>query len=482
MADVDKRTVTINLFWRFLERCGAQGVTFIVSVVLARLLDLEVHGTIGLVLVITSILQVFVDSGMGSALIQKKDADDLDFSSVFFFNLVLCLFLYLCIFGAAPFIARFYRDPSLTALIRVLSLTVVISGVKNVQQAYVSRNLMFKRFFFATLGGTVGAAVLGIWMAYNNFGVWALVAQNLFNQVAGTIILWMTVKWRPQKRFSLVRLKMLFSYGWKILLSSFLEKLNADIRALIIGKAYSPEDLAYYNKAQQFPNLITSNINSSIDSVLLPSMSTAQEQVERVKAMTRRAISVSTYLMMPLMVGLMVCAEPLVRLVLTEKWMGCVPFLRIFCVIYAFQPIHTANLSAIKSLGRSDFFLKLRIVTCSLELITISITMWYGSLAIAWGALVVNFICQIVNSWPNRKLIKYTYLEQVKDILPQVMAACVMGVIVYGVVALKLNDIVTLFIQVIFGGIIYLGISVAFRFESYSYVIDVLKKVILRRK
>ena len=354
--------VITNFFWRFLERCGAQGVTFIVSIVLARLLDPTVYGTVALVTIFTTIMQVFVDSGMGNALIQKKDADDLDFSSVFYFNMAMCSVLYLIMFFAAPFIASFYRMPELTAIVRVLSFVVVISGVKNVQQAYVSRHLMFKRFFFSTLGGTIGAAVIGIAMAYLGFGVWALVAQMLFNAAVDTTILWITVKWRPKKMFSFQRLKSLFSYGWKLLASSLIDTVYNDLRQLIIGKKYSSGDLAYYNQGKKFPQLIVTNINTSIDSVLLPTMSKAQDDMAAVRSMTRRAIKTSTFLMMPAMIGLAVCAEPLVQLILTEKWLPCVLFLRIFCITYAFYPIHTANLNAIKAMGRSDLFLKLEII------------------------------------------------------------------------------------------------------------------------
>ena len=206
-----------SLLWRFLERCGAQGVTFLVTIVLARLLAPEVYGVMSLVAVFTAILQVFVDSGMGNALIQKKDADDLDFSSVFFFNMIMCIALYLLLFFCAPLIATFYNKPELTPVIRVLGITLLIAGGKNVQQAYISRKLQFKRFFFATLGGTIGAAVIGIFMAYMGFGIWALVAQNLFNSMIDTVILWFTVRWRPKLRFSFFRLKRLLGYGWKLL-------------------------------------------------------------------------------------------------------------------------------------------------------------------------------------------------------------------------------------------------------------------------
>ena len=474
--------VITNFFWRFLERCGAQGVTFIVSIVLARLLDPTVYGTVALVTIFTTIMQVFVDSGMGNALIQKKDADDLDFSSVFYFNMAMCSVLYLIMFFAAPFIASFYRMPELTAIVRVLSFVVVISGVKNVQQAYVSRHLMFKRFFFSTLGGTIGAAVIGIAMAYLGFGVWALVAQMLFNAAVDTTILWITVKWRPKKMFSFQRLKSLFSYGWKLLASSLIDTVYNDLRQLIIGKKYSSGDLAYYNQGKKFPQLIVTNINTSIDSVLLPTMSKAQDDMAAVRSMTRRAIKTSTFLMMPAMIGLAVCAEPLVRLILTEKWLPCVLFLRIFCITYAFYPIHTANLNAIKAMGRSDLFLKLEIIKKTVGIIAILITMWISVQAMAYSFLVTTILNQIINSWPNKKLLNYSYLEQVKDMLPQIMLSLVMGAAIYAVSFLHLSASLTLLIQIPLGVLVYWSGSKIFHVESYTYIIEMVKNFKKRKK
>lgn len=474
--------VITNFFWRFLERCGAQGVTFIVSIVLARLLDPTVYGTVALVTIFTTIMQVFVDSGMGNALIQKKDADDLDFSSVFYFNMAMCSALYLIMFFAAPLIASFYRMPELTAIVRVLSFVVVISGVKNVQQAYVSRHLMFKRFFFSTLGGTIGAAVIGIAMAYLGFGVWALVAQMLFNAAVDTTILWITVKWRPKKMFSFQRLKSLFSYGWKLLVSSLIDTVYNDLRQLIIGKKYSSGDLAYYNQGKKFPQLIVTNINTSIDSVLLPTMSKAQDDMAAVRSMTRRAIKTSTFLMMPAMIGLAVCAEPLVRLILTEKWLPCVLFLRIFCITYAFYPIHTANLNAIKAMGRSDLFLKLEIIKKTVGIIAILITMWISVQAMAYSFLVTTILNQIINSWPNKKLLNYSYLEQVKDMLPQILLSLGMGAAIYAVSFLHLSASLTLLIQIPLGVLVYWSGSKIFHVESYTYIIEMVKNFKKRKK
>lgn len=472
--------VVSNFIWRFAERCGAQLVQFIVSIVLARLLAPEVYGTIALITVITTILNVFVDSGMGSALIQKKDADSVDFSTVFYFNMFVCIVLYVGLFISSPWIAHFYKDATLIPVIRVLGLTIVISGVKNIQQSYVSKTMQFKRFFFSTLGGTIGAAVIGIWMAFKGFGVWALVTQQIFNATVDTLILWITVKWRPKRQFSFERLKGLFSYGWKLLASALLDTVYTNLRQLIIGRMYTPSDLAFYNRGKQFPDLIITNINTSIDSVLLPTMSQEQDNVERVKAMTRRAIKTSTYIMAPLMMGLAFCATPVISLILTDKWLACVPYMQIFCITSMFYPVHTANLNAIKAMGRSDLFLKLEIVKKVVGMVLLLSTMWFGVMAMAYSLLVSSVLSQIINSWPNRKLLNYGYLEQLKDILPGIILAVVMGICVYPVQWLGLSDIITLCIQVTLGAIIYIIGSKIFKLESFEYILDMIKPYILK--
>lgn len=479
---MENNKVIKNFFWRFAERCGAQIVTFIVSIVLARILAPEDYGQIALITVFTTIMQVFVDSGLGTALIQKKDADDLDFSSVFYFNFVVCLVLYAIMFMAAPIIAAFYNDLSLIPIIRVISLTIVISGVKGIQQSYVSRNMLFKRFFYATLGGTVFSAFFGIGLAYAGFGVWAIVAQQLSNTAIDTLILWLTVKWRPKKMFSWERLKALLSFGWKMLASALLDTVYGNIRSLIIGKLYSSADLAYYNQGDKFPTVIASNINASIDSVLLPTMASEQDNASRVKAMTRRAIKTSTYIMAPLMMGLAFCAEPIVRLVLTDKWLPCVPYLRIFCITYMFYPIHTANLNAIKAMGRSDLFLKLEIVKKIMGLTILLLTMHWGVMIMAYSLLLSSVLSQIINSWPNWKLLNYNYWEQIKDILPGILIAIFMGLCVNLVALLHLSDVVTLLIQIPIGAIIYIGASVIFRLESFTYLWNMIKSLSKKKR
>ena len=471
-----------NFFWRFAERCGAQLVTFIVSIVLARILMPGDYGTVALVTAFTTIMQVFVDSGLSTALIQKKDADDLDFSSVFYFNFVICIILYLIMFFAAPVIASFYEMPELVPIVRVISLTIIISGVKGVQQSYVSRNMLFKRFFYATLGGTIFSAFLGIAMAYAGFGVWAIVAQQLSNTAIDTLILWITVKWRPKLMFSWERLKGLLEFGWKMLASGLLDTVYNNLRNLLIGKIYSSSDLAFYNQGDKFPNLIVTNINTSIDSVLLPAMSKEQDSKDKVKSMTRRSIMVSCYIMAPLMIGLACCAKNIVTLILTEKWLPCVSFLQIFCITYMFYPIHTANLNAIKAMGRSDLFLKLEIWKKVIGMILLLSTMFISVKAMAYSLLLSTLASMIINSWPNKKLLNYSFMEQMKDILPSILLAVGMGAVVYLIGFLPVPTLPLLIIQVISGGGIYIIGSVVLKLEPYIYLQRIIKPMIQKRR
>lgn len=472
---VNRGTVMSNMIWRFMERCGAQGVGFVVSVILARILEPSAYGIIALVNVFMDILLVFVNCGFGSALIQKKEPDDLDYSSVFYFNIFSCVILYCILFFSAPAIAIFYNMPDLSILIRVMGLTLIVSGVKNIQQSYVSKHLIFKRFFFATLGGTIGAAVIGISMALMGFGVWALVVQNLFNTVVDTIILWITVKWRPKRVFSFERLKGLFSYGWKMLVSTLLDTGYSKLTQLIIGKKYSAADLAFYNRGDNIPSLAINNINNSIDSVLMPSMSSVQDNQSSLKNMVRRSIKTSTYLMMPIMAGIAACAEPIVSLIFTDKWLPCVPFLRIFCFTYAFWPIHTANLNAIKAVGRSDIFLKLEILKKSIGLTAIFTTMWFGVMPMACSLLFTSVTSQIINSWPNKKILKYGYLEQLRDIMPSILLSLFMIFCVLPIQYIGLNYVITLCIQVPLGVLIYILGSKVFKLDSFDYLWDMIK-------
>ena len=476
------KTVLNNMMWRFLERTGARLVTALVEIILARILDPEHFGVIALVTVFIRLFQIFVDSGLANALIQKKNAEQVDFSSVFYFNILACPILYTILFFSSPFIAAFYKMPELTPVLRVLGIVLIVSGLKSVQQAYVSRHLLFKRFFWATLIGTLFAAAVGILMAYRGYGIWALVAQHLVNTIVDTIVLWITVKWRPTRQFSWERLKGLLSYGWKLLASSLLNTISNELRQLIVGRVYSSSDLGIYNRGRQLPHLFVTNINTSIDSVMLPTMSSVQDDKERVRSITRRAIKTSSYLLMPLMMGLAVCAEPIVRLLLTEKWLPAVFYLRVFCFTYAFYPIHTANLNAIKAVGRSDIFLKLELIKKAYSLAVLLITAFISMKALAISSIFTSILSQVINSWPNKKLLDYHYRDQLKDIMPHVFMSCLMGAVVYCIHFFHLNDWLTLMIQIPLGVAIYYTGSKVLHIDSLGYVLGVAKSYLKKEK
>lgn len=478
-----KRDVFINFIWKFAERSGSQVISFVVTIILARLLMPSDYGTVALVMVFLTILQVFADSGFGVALIQKKNADDIDFSSVFYVNIAVGTLLYVIMWLAAPMIASFYGMPDLVALVRVMSLVLLINSLRNVQQAYVSKHMIFKRFFYATLGGSIISAVVGISMAYLGFGVWALVAQQLTNSAIGTAILWFTVDWRPKLVCSLDRLKGLFSFGWKMLSSALLDTGYQQLWQLIIGKLYSPSDLAFFNQGQKFPNLIVTNINASIDSILLPTMASEQDHRERVRDMTRRAIKTSIFIMAPMMMVLAFSSTNVVTLVLTEKWLPCVPFLCIFCINYMFWPVHTANLNAINALGRSDIFLKLEIIKKVVGISVLLFTMQYSVMAMAYGMLLTGVLGQIINSWPNRKLLGYGYLHQLRDLLPSIALAVVSGAVAYGIgmMQLPIHLALVIALQVIVGAVTYLALSYLFRVDSLLYLFQIIKPLIARK-
>lgn len=476
---MSSRNIITNLIWRFTEKIGAQGITLIVTIVMARLLTPNEYGLVAFLMIFISILNVFVDSGLGNALIQKKKADKKDFSTVFYFNIVICIVLYLCLFFIAPMIGNFYKERILTSAIRVLGLMLIISGIKNIQQAYISREMMFKHFFYATLIGTVISGFVGIIMAYKGFGVWALVAQYLINATVDTFILWLTVKWRPMLYFSFERFKTLFSFGWKLLLSALLDTGYRNLKGLIIGKYYTKADLAYYNNGDKFPQLIVSNVNTSIGSVLFPYMSQEQENKELLKKHMRMAIRISSYIMWPLLIGLAVCGNSIISLLLTDKWLPAVPFLQIACFSYGLWPIHTVNLQAIQAIGRSDLFLKLEILKKIIGLLSIVITMKYGVLALALIGIPTSIISLFINAWPNKKILKYHYIEQIKDIMPSFLLSVFMGCVVYIIEYTNISKtLLLLCLQILVGAIIYILGSILLKYQEFYYILNKIKTIL----
>ncbi len=474
------KTIVTSLFWKFMERCGSSGVQFVVSIILARLLLPEEFGLIALVSVFIAFANVFIQNGFGTALIQKKDADNIDFSSIFFASLIIATGLYIILFLSAPFIADFYQQSELTSIVRVLSLTLFFGAFNSVQEAYIARNMLFKKLFWRSLGALLPSGIIGIIFALKGLGVWALVIQQLCDVFLMCSFMWFTVKWRPQLVFSFERIKGLLSFGWKLQVSGLLDTGFTKLSDLIIGKMFAPSTLGFYSRGATFPLMIISNINTSIQSVLLPTLSVAQDNRVHVKQMMRRAVTTSSFIIIPMMAGLAALAKPTVLVLLGEKWLPCVPFIQIFCFSYAFWPIHTSNLSAINAVGRSDIFLKLEVIkkTFGLIILLIFIYLFRTPIGIASTALVTAISSSFINAHPNKKLLYYGYLEQIKDILPSFLLAIAMGGGIYGLTFIDISPIIQIILYPLVGSVFYLSVAKLLHFESFDYLLTTLKELV----
>ena len=479
MSDLRKKTISGFLF-KFLERAGAQGIKFFVSLLLARLLVPEEFGLISLVSVFINICDVFVTYGFGSSLVADKNSDSVDFSTCFFFGVALSLLIYLAIFLTAPIIAGFYKQEALTSLLRVMALRIPIAAVNSVQHAYVSKHMMFKKFFYATLIGTVISGVIAVVMAFAGFGVWALVEQYLGNVILDTICLWIIVGWRPTAAFSFERLKKIYSYGWKILAVGLIDTGYSQLRSLIIGKKYSPGDLAYYNRGNDFPTTIMSLVEPTVNGVLFPALSQCRDDQAEMRTITRRVIQVSTFIMFPMMIGLAAVAKPLVVVLLTEKWLPSVIYLQIGCIAYMIRPLQFINNSVIKASGRSDLLLKLDILKKSIGVILLLAAMKYGVIGIAVSMVVIYFISAIINIAPNRSILGYGYRAQLRDIAVNLGLALAMGAVVYSLSFITLPAAWLLILQIAAGAAVYLTLSSVFKVDSFWFLLKSGRKLFER--
>lgn len=481
--NIDLKNKTISgVIWKFLERISAQLITFIVSIILARIIAPEDYGIIALVTVFITLANVFVINGLGTSLVQKKNVDNKDFSTMFYASIILSLILYAILFFVAPLISKIYKNNLLTPVLRVMGLRIPIAAINSIQNAYVSNKMIYKKFFFATLIGTVISAFVGIIMAYNGLGVWALIGQYLTNTLIDTIVLFLTLDWKPKLYFSIKRFKKLFSYGWKIMLSSFIGTFFDQLNGLFIGIKYKSVDLAYYNRGEQFPALITNNVNSTIESVLFPVASKLQDDKEKLKNSISKMMKVICFVATPALMGLAVISKNLIKIVLTDKWLYSIPYLQIFCFRAIFVILSTVNLQTIKGIGRSDTVLKLEIVKKPIYLLVLLISMRISPLFIAIGSLFYSIIAFLLNAFPNRKYLNYSIKNQIWDVLPIFIISAIMAICVYLLGFLNINKFILLSLQVICGICIYLILALLFKIDSLKLLISIIKEKIKLRK
>lgn len=472
------------LFWKFLERMGVNGVQFVLQIILARMLSPEHYGVLSMMIIFTSLAKVFVQRGFNTALVQNKDVTEEDYSSVLWVSLGIAGALYGLLFATSPVIANFYGIPEIKDYLRVLALMLFPGALNSVQLAKLSREINFKKVFIGNVLGIVISGIVGIVLAYYDFGVWALVAYNLLNIVIACISMRFMVQLKIKFVINWNRIKVLFSYGWKLLVSSLIETFYQDIRSLVVGKKYSAGDLGYYERGKQFPQFITSAINTTVQSVMLPVMSAKQDDKEIVKAIMRKSVTVSSYVILPMLAGLAAVAEPVVLILLGEKWVPCAPYMQIYCFTMAFIPIHSCNLQAINAVGRSDIYLKLEIYKKVIGILALIVAVFCfkSPIAIAMTGVFTTIISCFINAFPNKKLINYSYIEQIRDVIPSFLMSIFMLVIVLAVGQITLPLIIKLLLQIMVGVVVYLLISVVIKPSPYKVLWPVVNSLIKGRK
>ncbi len=471
----NQKSIVSGLFWKVLENGGSQGVQFVVSIILARLLSPKEYGILALIMIFITIANVLVQSGFGTALIQKKNTDERDFSSVFFLSLFTSAMVYVVIFFLAPLLASFYRMEILTDVLRVMGIVVFPGAVISIQNAMIARSMAFRKLFVSTLIAAVISGGISILMALRGFGVWALVYQQIFYYFSLMFMLFLTVRWVPKKILDFERLKSLFGFGWKLLLASLMDTIFINIQGLTMGKIYSDDTLGNYNRGEQFPKLLVTNIGAAIQSVMLPVMSGFQDDKKKVKELLRNSITMSSFLVLPMMAGLFGIADNLVFVLLGEKWSGSVIFLRLMCIAYSFWPIHIANLQALNAIGRSDVFLKLEIVKKLIGVIVLLLGMTGGAIWMIALKAFADFLCTFVNAAPNRKFLNYSILEQWRDLLPTVAISLIMGAVVYFVSGMMQKGGISLLLQIISGGVWYVVSAMLTRNASLQTLINLVR-------
>ncbi|MBF1633363.1 MAG: lipopolysaccharide biosynthesis protein [Prevotella sp.] len=452
-----KQKTTKGIFWSTIERFSNQGMSFLFSVILARMLDPSDFGIIAMITIFFAVAQSFVDSGFSNALVRKTDRREEDLSTCFYFNIGVGIMAYIVLFLIAPLVASFYNQPILSPIIRITGLGVVLNSLCVVQQALFTIKIDFKSQAKVTLSATIISGIVGVILAYQGYGVWALVWQGVVMTSARMALLWLMSKWRPTTGFSKSSFNYLFGYGSKLLASGLLDTIYNNIYPIVIGKFYTPAQLGNYSRALSFAQLPSSNITSILQRVTFPVLSTIQDDIPRLQANYRRLLKLSAFIIFPLMMGLAAVAFPMIRLILTPKWEGCSLYLQIICFALMWYPIHAINLNLLQVKGRSDLFLRLEIIKKIVGVCIMCITIPLGITAMCIGMVASSLISLFINTYYTGKLIDIGYLKQMRDLTPIFINSLIMGGIVYFSIQISDNDILQLSLSIIVGVLSYIG-------------------------
>ncbi len=470
--------------WSFLDNIANQGITFLVGLVLARLLTPDDYGLIGIITIFISVFNSIVDSGFSSALVRKNDATDTDYNTVFVSNMAVSIVLCLVLYFTAPFIAGFFERPQLDALLKVMSCIVIINAFAIIQRTLLVKRIDFKTQTKISLISSISSGIIGIVMALKGMGVWSLVGQQISRQLLNTIFLWVYAKWYPKLQFSVKSFKELFGFGWKLLVSGLIDTVWKEIYQVVIGKCYSPATLGQYTRASQFGAICSSNLSAIIQRVSYPVLSSIQDDKVRLKSGYKRIIRISMLLSFTLTLGMAGCAKPMIQVLIGDQWLPAVPFLQILCFSLMLYPLHSLNLNMLQVQGRSDLFLKLEIIKKIVAICPLFLGIFIDIYWMLIGSVFTGFFAYYLNAYYSGPALNYSIKEQVKDLLPSFGIALTMALIVYSMSYIPISPFALFPIQVVTGAIIVIGLCKLIKLPEYKELEDIalgfLKKIFKR--
>lgn len=474
-----KQKTVSGLIWSFVDTIAGQGITFVVGIILARLLSPREFGLIGMLTVFIAVSQSFIDSGFSNALIRKKNCSNADYSTVFYFNLAVGILFFLLLYFSASEISGFFNEPELKPILKVMGIVLIIDSLTIIQRTILTKRIDFKLQARISVIASIGSGVVAIAMAFYGFGVWALVAQRIFKQGLNSLFLWMWNRWKPLLVFSVKSFKELFGFGSKLLLSGLIDTIYRNVYYLIIGKFFSAQELGFYTKANEFKNLPSQNLNSIIGRVTYPILSTLQDDIPRLRNNYQKLIRSVMFITFILMLGMAATAEPMIHTLIGAKWEPAIFYLQMLCFVGMMYPLHALNLNMLQVQGRSDLFLKLEVIKKIIAIPTIVIGVFFGIKMMIVGMMVNTLIAYYLNSYWSGVQIGYSFKHQVKDILPSFFLALSMGVLVYLLgELLPFSYPIKLIIQILFGGLFVLVISEVTKFRDYIFAKElVLEKI-----
>ena len=482
-SDLKNKAIS-GVLWKGLERVSAQLVSAIVAIILARILSPEDYSVVSIVTIFFAFCNIFISGGLNTALVQKKDVDIIDYSTILITNTFMSVVLYFTMFFLSPIIAKIFSKEQLILIIRVMALTFFINGYKAVLSAKIASELRFKAFFWSTLIGTIISGFIGVYLAINGFGAWSLVLQQMTNCFVDSLILTFTSNIRFKCVFSFLRFRQLFRFGGKIMFSSIINELFYQTKPIIVGIGFSSVELAFFNKGKSYPELITNTANDTLSSAVFPAMTKVQDDKEAILGMVRRFMQLSSFIIFPFMICFASVSEGFVRIVLTDKWLPIIPYLVIFSVANMFTPIQIGNLQVIRALGRSDIYLKLEVIKklSYFVIIFLFVIFFKDPRMLAISGIVTSLLASIINTYPNKKLIGYGYKKQFQDLGINFVISLLTGIVVFLMKYLPINIYFLTLLQVTSGIIFYILFNILFHNQNFYYFVDTFKGFIVKKK